>query len=92
MAGEPITRTLVADTVTTITFDADLAEVEVTNVDGLAEVWFRFGGTAPVVGADGCHILPAAIGSVDVCPRTSGSTVLKLISTGTPRVSARGLD
>lgn len=92
MTGAPIHATLVADTVTTITFDADLDTVEVLNLTGTAEVWFKFGGAAPTVGGAGCHVLPAAIGAVDVRPKTTGVTVLKLISSGTPKVSARGLD
>lgn len=92
MAGSPQHATLVAATVTTMTFDVDFGEMEVLNVDGAAEVYFRFGTTAPTVGGTGCQVLPAAIGSVNVKPSTSGPTVLKFISSGTPKVSARGLD
>lgn len=91
MAGSPQHATLVADTVTTLTFDTDFRLVEVVNVDGVAEVYFRFGGTAPTVGGVGCHVLPAAVGSVEIEPRTSGATVCKLISAGTPKVSVRGV-
>lgn len=91
MAGSPQHATLVANTVTTLTFDTDFRLVEVMNVDGSAEVYFRFGGTAPTVGGEGCHVLPAAIGYVQLEPRTDGATVCKLISSGTPKVSVRGV-
>lgn len=91
MAASPQHATLVASTVATLTFDEDFAEVEVTNVDGAAAVYFRFDGVAPVIAAAGTHVLPAAIGSVIRKPKTSGPTVVKLISAGTPKVSARGI-
>lgn len=91
MAGSPQHATLVANTVTTLTFDTDFRHVEVTNVDGAAAVYFRFDGTAPTVEGTGCHVLPAAVGSVEIEPRTAGVTVCKLISSGTPKVSVRGV-
>ena len=91
MAASPQHATLVANTVTTLTFDEDFDRVEVLNVDGAAEVYFRFGSTAPTVGGTGCHVLPAAISSAEVQPRLSRATVVKLISSGTPKVSVRGL-
>lgn len=83
--------TLVAGTVKTFTLDADYDEVEVTNVDGTAVVYFTADGSAPAVGADGSNILPAAIGFLTVAPRTHGATVVKAISAGTPRISVRGV-
>jgi hypothetical protein len=80
MAASPQHATLVANTVTTLTFDEDFDRVEVLNVDGAAEVYFRFGSTNPTVG-----------GSVEAQPRLSRATVVKLISSGTPKVSVRGL-
>jgi hypothetical protein len=91
MAPSPQHDTLAAGEVTTMTFDVDFAEVEVMNVDGAAEVYFRFDGTDPTVAGDGCDVLPAAISSGNFKPGTSGPTVLKLISAGTPKVTARGL-
>lgn len=106
MAAGPLHATLVASTVTTLTLDlvdpvADLASfetpagprVEVLNVDGAAEVYFTTDGTTePTVGGNGCHVLPAAIGAVEVADRTAGATsVIKLISSGTPKVSVRAL-
>lgn len=90
MAGSPQHSTLVAATVTTLTFDPDFNWVEVLNVDGAAAVYFRADSTAPTVGGTGCHVLPAAIGSLAVKVFTDGATVVKLISAGTPQVSVRG--
>lgn len=85
--------TLVADVVTTVTLAYNFNRVEVLNRDGAAAVYFRTDGTAPVVGADGTHVLPAAIGALEVDDETAngGHTVVKLISAGTPQVSVRGL-
>jgi hypothetical protein len=91
MAGSPQHATLEAAAVTTLTFDQDFGEVEILNVDGAAAVYFRFGPTAPTVAGTGCHVLPAAISAVTVKPMTTGPTVLKLISSGAPKVSARGI-
>lgn len=106
MAVGPLHATLVAATVTTLTLDlvdpvANVASfetpagprVEVLNVDGSAAVYFTTDGvTAPTVGGNGCEVLPAAIGSVAARDRTSGNTsVVKLISSGTPTVSVRAL-
>lgn len=83
--------TLVAATVKTFTLDADYGQVELTNVDGTAAVYFTTDGTAPAVAADGTEVLPAAIGRLTVKPRTQGATVVKAISAGTPKISVRGL-
>ncbi len=92
MTASPTHSTLVADTVTTVTFDTNFGRVEVLNVDGAAAVYFRVDGVAPTVAGTGSHVLPAAIGSLEVADGTSGqATVVKLISAGTPKVSVRGL-
>lgn len=92
MAASPQHVTLVAATVATLTFDEDFPEVEVMNVTGTSPVYFRFDGTNPTVGGAGCHVVPAIAGTtVRRKPRTSGATVVKLISAGTPSVSARGI-
>ncbi len=92
MAGSPQHATLVADTVATLTFDKNFARIEVLNVDGAAAIYFRSDGVAPTVAGTGCHVVPAAIGSVEVDDDTAGQvSVVKLISAGTPKVSVRGL-
>lgn len=84
--------TLVANTIKTFTLDADYAEVEVMNLDGAATVYFTIGaGSTPAVGADGSDVLPAAIGFLSLRPKTSGPTVVKTISSGTPTISVRGI-
>lgn len=92
-------HTLSADTVSTVTVAKGPAadEVEVCNLDGAAEVFYRLGTDAdatadPTVDdtdAD-VHVLPATI-----CARThkrssTKATVVKLISSGTPKVAVTG--
>jgi hypothetical protein len=93
MAASPQHATLAAGVVTTLTFDEDFGTVEVMNVDGADKVYFTVGdGSAvPVVGATGSHVLPAAIGAVEIQPPTGKNTVVKLISAGAPSVSVRGI-
>lgn len=91
MAVSPQTVTLVANTVATLEFDDDFPEMEIVNVTGAGIVYFRFGTTAPVIGAAGCHVLRAEKGAVIRKPKTSGPTVVKFISTGTDTVHARGI-
>jgi hypothetical protein len=91
MSASPTHVTLVAATVTTVTLDKDYNQVEVLNVDGAAAVYFTTNGSTPAVGANGSNVIPAAIGSLTVLPGTTGNTVVKLISAGTPTVSVRGI-
>jgi len=90
MTASPAHVTLTANTVATVTLDRNYSSVEVLNVDGAAAIYFTVDGTTPVVEANGTHVLPAAIGGLTV---TAGSDVatIKLISTGTPKVSIRGV-
>jgi hypothetical protein len=90
--GNPQHFTLTAGTVKVFTLDADFGEIEVTNVDGTALVYFTTDGSAPAVGADGSNVVTAGPGAfLSVRPRTSGNTVVKVISSGTPKVSVRGI-
>lgn len=85
--------TLVANTVSTVTLDADYRTVEVVNVNGAAAVYFKVnGGTAPTVKGSGTVVLPAAIGSIELRADAvdPGTTVVTLISAGTPDVAVRG--
>lgn len=91
-ADNPQHVTLTASTVATVTFADDYPEVEVVNVDGAAAVYFTVGATGvPTVGGNGCNVLPAAIGYLSIPARSSGDTIVKLISSGTPKVSVRGV-
>ncbi|MFC3736526.1 hypothetical protein [Paractinoplanes deccanensis] len=92
-----------ANTVTTLTLDLPdpvgnvasfetppKARVGVINLSGAAEVYFTTDGSTPTVGGDGCHVLPAVVSALEVYDGTPGPTsVVKLISAGTPRVSVR---
>ena len=91
MAASPQHATLVASTVATMTFDEDFNEVEIINVTGDALIYVRFDGVAPVVAAAGTYVILDAKGGTKLKPRTSGPTVVKLISAGTPKVSVRGI-
>jgi len=83
--------TLVAATVTTVTLDSDHNSVEVMNRSGSAEIFFTVDGTNPTVGGNDCDVLPAAINSIEAPAFKKGATVVKLISSGTPTFSVRGL-
>lgn len=103
MAAGPLHATLVANTVSTLTLDlADpapevlstatpkKAQVEVLNVTGTAEVYFTVDGTTPTVGGNTCFVLPAAMCALTVDDGTPGPTsTVKLISSGTPKISVR---
>ncbi len=98
-------RTLVANTVTTVTFGIEeprgnllsfestpTTRIEVMSVDGAAKVYFTTDGTTPTVGGSGCHVLAAAISSIEVADETPGPTsVVKLISAGAPQISVRAV-
>lgn len=85
--ADPQHVTLTAGQVETVTLSVDANRVDVCNVDGAAEVYVTVDGTTPTVGGDGSWVLPAAVGSLELQPRTAGVTVVKLISSGTPKVS-----
>lgn len=91
--GRSIHATLTAATVDTITFDADYTSVEIVNRDGSAEIYVTVdSNNSPTVGGAGCDVLPAAIGSLIVDASAYGPpTTIKLISSGTPAYSVKGL-
>jgi len=82
--------TLVANTVSTVTLDADYDNVEVVSVDGTAAVYFTVNGATPTVAGNGTVVLPAAIGAVSLQPYGPELATIKLISAGTPKVAVRG--
>lgn len=81
-------KALVANTVDTVTFTGlDVPEVEIVS-DGTADIFVMFGASSvPTVNGTDCWLVPAAAGSSILSPRTSGDTVVKLISSGTPTYS-----
>lgn len=92
MGASPQHYTLVAATSKTFTFDLNFGRVEILNVDGAAAVYISTDGSTPTVAGDGFDVLPAAIGAVELPDRTTtATTVVKLISAGTPKVSVRGI-
>lgn len=77
-------KTLVANTVDTVTFTDDIDRVEVTS-NGAAAVYVTVDGSTPTVAGAGTFELPAGAASVRVIAvPTAGGTVVKLISAGTP--------
>jgi hypothetical protein len=77
-------KTLVANTVDTVTFTDDIDRVEVTS-NGAAAVYVTVDGTTPTVAGAGTFELPAGAASVrEIAVPTAGGTVVKLISAGTP--------
>jgi hypothetical protein len=64
----------------------------VLNATGSDEVFFRVDGVNPTVDGAGCYYLPQAIGSLGVdLPFGDSTDVVKVISSGTPKVAVRGL-
>lgn len=61
----------------------DLTEVEIMT-DGAADIFVRFGGQDPIIGAGSCWRVPAGMGSSVIPVSTSKDTVVRLISAGTP--------
>lgn len=77
---------LTAATVDTVTFTGnDLINVEIVS-DGAAAVWYTLDSSTPTVGGANCYYIPATPAVDRREPRTSGATVVKLISSGTPTV------
>jgi hypothetical protein len=88
-----VSAALVAATADTVTLDADYTAVEILNRSGSAEIFATVdGGPAPTVGGTNCDVLPAAIGSLTIDASAYGvPTVVKLISSGTPTYTVKGL-
>lgn len=78
-------KTLVASTADTVTFTGrDIETIEVT-ADGSAAVYVTVDGSTPTVAGKATFELPiGAIGVRRIAVPSSGATVVKLISSGTP--------
>lgn len=85
--------TLTADTVATVTLDTDALRIEVVNRDGADEIYFLVdpGSTNPTVHGDDCEVLPAVITAQTCRSRASGVSVVKMISSGTPKYTVRAV-
>ena len=81
--------TLVAATVATVTLDSDHSNVEILN-RGTDEIFFTVDGAAPTVDGNDVEIVPGG-SALQVAAPKKGATVVRLISTGTPKYSVRGL-
>lgn len=82
-------QTLTANTVDTVTLDADYNEVEVVNRASSGDIYFTADGTTPVVAAAGTFIVRAGE-ALTTDPPTSGNSVIKLISTSACPYSVTG--
>lgn len=92
-ADSPRYANLVADTPADITFGRDWQRIEVCNVDGGGPVSFRIDGVTPVVhDAVGVHVLPAAIGAVELAVLTAGPTKVSFLAVTAARVQVRGIE
>ncbi len=90
--ANPLHGTTAPGVVLPITLDKKYRRGAVMNRDGADEVWFTTDGTDPVIGADGCGVLPAAIGEIPVdFTYGAGTPVVKMISASVVDVSVRGL-
>lgn len=90
MAVSPQHATLTANVEKVFTFDVNAQSVEVTNLDGSSAVYFTVDNSPAVVGADGCHVLPAAICSLELPDGIRGDVaIVRVRSAGTPAVSVR---
>lgn len=86
------TVTLVGAAVSTVTMNRDYEYIEVINVTGSAEVYFTVTGVNPTVGGNDCECLPA-VANARQTVRAFGTAAqaVKVISTGTPKVTVRGV-
>lgn len=79
--------TLTANTVDTVTFGEDLDKLQVVS-DGKAAIYITFGAdSTPAVGSGDAWEIPATPCVATLPVPTAGSTVVKLISAGTPTYS-----
>ena len=79
--------TLVAATESTVTFDTDLDQVEITNHGGTSPVYYTTDGTPATVAGRNTRLLPAGWNTARVRPYTLGSTTVRFVSAGTPKIS-----
>jgi hypothetical protein len=92
--ADPKHGTTVANVTLTITMTKRYRRLAVLSVDGAALCYYTIDGTDPVIGQDGCHVLPPAVQEVphdidlDVLV---GLPVIKFKSATAVKVSVRPL-
>lgn len=89
--------TLVANTVSTVTFTGNESGVEILSRNGLAEVYVSVGDTTtapanPTIAGNDFDVLPASIGSIVVRRASSKPMVIKMISAQATTVSVRAVN
>lgn len=93
--ANPKYATLVANTVSTVTLDADFTRVEVvvdTAASGNPNIYVTVGGSTPAAQTDGSILLPGFGGSaVELSSPEGEATIIKLKCSGTPVLQVRGL-
>lgn len=83
---------LAAGTVDTVTLEEGFNMYEIYNVDGSARIDYTLDGSTPAEGGSATgRVLPATIAVDVVNVKSDGSTVVKLISTGTPHYSIQAV-
>lgn len=82
-------KTLVAATVDTVTIPGRWAYVTVVAIDGLDEIYFTIDGSTPTAQGASSFVIPAtvAVSKERVLSHVDNTTVVKLISDGTPKYS-----
>jgi hypothetical protein len=87
-------NTLVATTVDTVTLTAQYNRVEILNRSASGDIFVTLDGSTPSVGGNDTYVIPATGVGTFVNPNWTNeppiSTVVKLISSGTPSYSVTG--
>jgi hypothetical protein len=80
---------LTANTVATVALPIDADTVEVVN-RGDADIFFTINGTVPTVDGNDVEIVTAGT-ALEIDRRAAGNVTVKLVSTGTPDYTVRGV-
>jgi hypothetical protein len=88
--------TLVANTVSTVTFTGNESAAEILSRNGLAEVYVSVGDTTnvptnPTIAGNDFDVIPAGIGSINVRRTTTVPMVVKMISAQATTVTVRAI-
>jgi hypothetical protein len=93
-APRAVHNTLTAATVDTITLSSQYNRVEILNRSASGDIFITVDGSTPTVGGNDTYVVPATGVGTFVNPNWTNeppiSTVVKLISSGTPAYSVTG--